>query len=156
MSYKLGPKSLDRLAGVHPDLVRVVRRAIDLTSQDFSVHEGLRSKATQADYVKRGASRTMNSLHLLQPDGFGHAVDLVPYAGGQLRWEWPLIYPIAAAMQRAAIEVGVALTWGGVWDRNFNLLQKDAGGMAAEVSAYCVRHPGPDFIDGPHYQLGKG
>ena len=31
MTYALGKRSLERLVGVHPDLVRVVKRAIELT-----------------------------------------------------------------------------------------------------------------------------
>jgi peptidoglycan L-alanyl-D-glutamate endopeptidase CwlK len=51
------------------------------------------------------------------------------------------------------MEQGVSLTWGGVWDRRLNDLPADADGIEAAVKAYCARHPGPDFIDGPHYEL---
>lgn len=153
MTYVLGAKSKRNLEGVHPELVRVVERAIALTEQDFSVHEGLRSLETQRKYLARGVTRTLKSKHLKQPDGYGHAVDLVPYVDGVLRWEWPLIWDIAAAMQTAAIEEGVSLRWGGVWDRRLNLLQQGPEGLKAEVSAYSARHPGPDFLDGPHYEL---
>ncbi len=45
--FKLGKRSIERLQGVHPDLVRVVERAIDLTTVDFTVLEGLRSPERQ-------------------------------------------------------------------------------------------------------------
>lgn len=150
MPYALGAKSLDHLAGVHPDLARVVKRAIQLTTQDFGVHEGLRSAATQAEYFSRGVTKTMNSKHLKQPDGFSHAVDLVPYINGTLRWEWPLIYPVANAMRQAAAECLVAIRWGGVWDKRLSELPS---GLEGAVHAYSDRHPGPDFLDGPHYEL---
>lgn len=153
MTYVLGAKSKRNLEGVHPALVRVVERAIALTEQDFSVHEGLRSLETQRKYLARRVTRTLKSKHLKQPDGYGHAVDLVPYVDGVLRWEWPLIWDIAAAMQTAAIEEAVSLRWGGVWDRRLNLLQQGPEGLRKEVEAYTVRHPGPDFLDGPHYEL---
>ena len=35
--YKLSKRSLSKLKGVHPDLVRVVKRAIEITDVDFSV-----------------------------------------------------------------------------------------------------------------------
>lgn len=76
--YQLGKTSLQRLDGVHPNLVRVVRRAIEITAQDFSVNEGLRTLERQRRLVASGASQTLNSKHLKQADGFGHAVDLVP------------------------------------------------------------------------------
>jgi peptidoglycan LD-endopeptidase CwlK len=46
---------------VHPDLVRVVERAIQITPQDFRVQEALRTRERHAELVARGASRTMNS-----------------------------------------------------------------------------------------------
>lgn len=156
MSYSLGPKSRQNLAGVHPNLVKVVERAIQLTPQDFTVQEGLRTVATQRLYVQRGVSKTMNSMHLQQPDGFGHAVDLVPWINGQPRWEWPLIYPIADAVRKAAVELGVKIRWGGCW-QDIASLAAGPDGMKAAVNLYVDqrRRAGRTaFIDGPHYELG--
>lgn len=108
--YVLSKKSLDRLSGVHPDLVRVVKRAIEITPVDFAVLEGVRSKSRQEQLVKAGASQTMNSRHLT-----GHAVDLGAYVCGSVRWDWPLYHKIAAAVKQAAAELGVPLEWGGDW-----------------------------------------
>ena len=110
MTYKLGRRSRRRLDGVHPDLVAVVERAIEITEVDFTVLEGLRTKTRQASLVEAGASRTMRSRHLT-----GHAVDLAAYVDGQVSWDWPLYYRIAKAMKRAARELGVELQWGGDW-----------------------------------------
>ena len=105
--FILSSRSLSNLEGVHPALVDVVKRAICLTSQDFTVIEGIRSLARQEQLVASGASQTMNSRHLT-----GHAVDLVPYP---VSWDWPLFYPIADAMKLAAEELNVDLEWGGDW-----------------------------------------
>ena len=105
--YSLGVKSKQRMIGVHPDLVAVVERAIEITEQDFSVTEGIRTIERQRKLVAEGKSRTMNSRHLT-----GHAVDLVPYP---VSWDWVYFYPIADAMKEAAEELGVDLTWGGDW-----------------------------------------
>ena len=43
MSYKLGTRSLQSLSGVHPDMVAVVKRAIEITGVDFTVIEGIRN-----------------------------------------------------------------------------------------------------------------
>lgn len=110
MTYKLSQKSLDRLSGVHPDLMAVVKRAIEITEVDFAVLEGVRSKARQEQLFKQKATKTMNSRHLT-----GHAVDLGAYVGGSVRWDWPLYYQIADAMKAAAEELNVPLTWGGDW-----------------------------------------
>ena len=101
MAYKLGSRSLKNLSGVHPDLVAVVKRAIEITEQDFSVIEGMRTVKRQRELVKSGASQTMNSRHLT-----GHAVDIAPYP---LSWDWEYFYPIEDAMKQAARELGVAL-----------------------------------------------
>jgi len=108
--YKLGQRSRERLQGVHPDLVRVVERAIELTSVDFTVLEGLRTTKRQKTLVAAGASRTMNSRHIT-----GHAVDLGAYVDGQVDWSWPLYERIAEAMKLAAKELDVVITWGGDW-----------------------------------------
>lgn len=110
--FKLGTRSKQRLAKVHPDLGKVVRRAIKLTEVDFTVLEGLRTKARQKKLVEAGASTTMNSRHLT-----GHAVDLGAYVDGSVRWDWPLYYRIAVAVKQAAEAEGVPIEWGGDWRR---------------------------------------
>ena len=108
--FKLGKRSIERLQGVHPDLVRVVERAIDLTPVDFTVIEGLRSPERQQTLVASGASQTLNSRHIT-----GHAVDLGAWVDNQVDWSWPLYAKIANAMKAAAKELGVAIVWGGDW-----------------------------------------
>lgn len=120
ISHVFSGRSNQRLQGVNPDLVRVVRRALELSPVDFAVVEGLRTKERQAELLAAGASTTMNSRHLT-----GHAVDLAPVIGGEIRWDWPPFYEIAAAMKKAASELGVPIVWGGDWK----------------------------FKDGPHFEL---
>lgn len=108
--FKLSTRSLGRLEGVHPDLVRVVKRAITLTSVDFMVLEGLRTPARQKELVKAGASQTQRSRHIT-----GHAVDLGAFVNGEVRWDWPLYHRIADAMKAAAAIENVPLEWGGDW-----------------------------------------
>lgn len=106
--YKLGARSLERLQGVHPDLVAVVKLAIQKTEIDFTVLEGLRTKERQVQLVASGASRTMNSRHLT-----GHAVDLGAMINGKVEWSWPLYDKIAKAMKEAAEELNIPVEWGG-------------------------------------------
>lgn len=108
--FKLGKRSIERLQGVRPDLVRVVERAIDLTPVDFTVLEGLRSPERQQTLVASGASHTLNSRHIT-----GHAVDLGAWVDNQVDWSWPLYTKIANAMKAAANELGIAIVWGGDW-----------------------------------------
>lgn len=126
MGYRLGTRSLKRLHGVHPDLVAVVKRAIEITDMDFTVLEGLRTRQRQKRLVAKGASKTMRSRHIRAKNGYGHAVDLAPLPNGQISWDWKHFYPIEKAMKQAAKELGVSLQWGGDWRT---------------------------FKDGPHWQL---
>ncbi len=110
--FKLSRRSRDRLRGVHSDLVAVVKDAIQHTTVDFAVLEGLRTRERQRQLVRRGASKTMNSRHLT-----GHAVDLGAYVDGEVRWDWPLYHEIAKAMKASAARLGVKIDWGGDWKR---------------------------------------
>ena len=58
MSIILGQRSLSRLEGVHPDLVRVVKKAASVLSDlDFTVLEGLRTVERQKQLVAQPARR---------------------------------------------------------------------------------------------------
>ncbi|MFM7012456.1 MAG: M15 family metallopeptidase, partial [Betaproteobacteria bacterium] len=87
MTFVFGARSLAKLKGIHPDLRKVMDRAIELTPIDFAVTEGLRTEARQKELVAIGASKTLRSRHLT-----GHAVDIAPFAAGKLRWDWPLFH----------------------------------------------------------------
>lgn len=120
----LNTTSHQRLRGVHPDLVRVVRRcAVDWADPEmgFIVTQGLRTLEEQKLLKAKGASRTLRSRHLT-----GHAVDLAVSVRGQIRWDWPLYAKLAKAMKAAAKAEKVPLDWGGDW---------------------------ASFKDGPHFQL---
>lgn len=110
MTFALGATSLKRLEGVHPDMNRVVRRAIEITDIDFTVLEGRRTLERQKQLFAQKATKTMNSRHLT-----GHAVDLAPLLDGKVSWDWPLYHRLAKSVKAAAAELGVPLTWGGDW-----------------------------------------
>jgi len=110
MTYALGQRSLDRLKGVHPDLQKVVRRAIELTPIDFTITEGLRTLERQKTLLAAGASQTLKSRHIT-----GHAIDFAALVGGEVRWDWPLYGKIAEAFKAASAELGVPIIWGGDW-----------------------------------------
>lgn len=123
MTYALGPLSRARLNGVHPDLRRVVDRAIQITTQDFMVLEGVRTPERQRELYAQGRTKpgkvvtwTLKSNHFKQADGFGHAVDLVPYP---VDWNTASKFDaISFAMFAAAAEFGVPLRWGKDWNQN--------------------------------------
>ena len=107
---ELTSRDRQRLAGVHPDLVRIVELA--RTYADFVVTEGVRTVKRQEQLVASGASKTMNSRHLT-----GHAVDLAALVGKEVRWDWPLYDALGRAVKRAAAKCSVPITWGGDWPK---------------------------------------
>lgn len=110
MGFKLSLRSEKALKGVHPALVKVVRRAIANSTVDFRVNEGRRSLAQQKINVRKGVSKTLKSKHLT-----GHAVDLIPLVNGRDSWAWPIYYRLAPFVKTAAKAEGVVVTWGGDW-----------------------------------------
>lgn len=110
MTFKLSKRSLDNLEGVHPALVTVIKRAIQITPIDFAVIDGLRTIEEQKKLFEAGATKTMNSRHLT-----GHAVDIAPFVNGRLRWDWPLYHKLAKAVKEAAAEDNIKIVWGGDW-----------------------------------------
>ncbi|HBD3529873.1 M15 family metallopeptidase [Escherichia coli] len=108
--FRFSCRSERNLEGVKPQLVAVVRRALELTEVDFGITEGLRTKERQKQLVAEGKSQTMNSRHLT-----GDAVDVVAWVGSQVSWDWPLYEKIAQAFKQAAAELGTAIEWGGDW-----------------------------------------
>lgn len=125
----LNKSSLAKLKGVHPDLVRVVNRcAADWRDKTFTwiITCGPRTIGEQKILVRKGASKTMRSRHLVAKNGFAHAIDVAAVLDGKARWDWPLYVKIAAAMKAAAKKEGVPLEAGLDWKT---------------------------FPDGPHHQL---
>lgn len=133
--YKLSERSLKSLKGVNPSLVKVVERAIELTEQDFLVLEGVRSK--EQCYINYGKGRTAAQCSakgvptkyaqpnlskvtwlnnpLASKHVTGKAVDIVPYP---IDWEdINKFKKINEAMQAAAKELGVKLSYGGDWTK---------------------------------------
>jgi peptidoglycan L-alanyl-D-glutamate endopeptidase CwlK len=122
-------RSLKRLVGVHPDLVRGMTLALQKSPFPFRVIDGVRTVARQKELVRIGASKTMRSRHLT-----GHAVDIVPWVDidrdGKVETEeifsWPMINKLAPVVFEAFREANVPIEWGGKWRT---------------------------FKDGPHWQL---
>lgn len=129
-TFQLSQRSLDRLVGVHPDLAEIVKLAIQRTTVDFTVVEGVRTLERQREYVARGASQTMASYHLPQADGLSHAVDLAPLIDGVIPWSnWQAFAGLAQVVKACAAELGVPVEWGGDWKT---------------------------LKDGPHFQIPRG
>jgi len=147
--FKLSGRSIDKLEGVKPELVEVVKKAIELTKVDFGVIEGLRTEEKQRELVAAGASQTMKSKHLT-----GDAVDLMAYVNGRGCWELNVYDEIADAMKEAAYELDVMIRWGAAWNIKDLALWE---GTAEEAMNHYIderRSQGKrPWIDAPHFEL---
>lgn len=109
-NFKFSQRSENNLKGVNPDLVKIVRRALQLSPVDFGITEGLRTVERQRQLVATGKSQTMNSRHIS-----GHAVDVFAYPTSAGSWEWKYYEQIATAFKQAAKELNIPVEWGGDW-----------------------------------------
>lgn len=124
MSFVFGNKSNEKLASIKPQLANVVRRALELSTVDFTVLEGRRTQARQDELYAQGRTKpgkivtgTRNSKHIT-----GDAVDIAPYP---IDWEDTKRFDaMAKAMFAAAAELGVAIRWGADWDKDGNFREK--------------------------------
>lgn len=139
--FVIGKQSKVKLVGVHPNLIRVVELALTKTKQDFSVRDGLRTDAEQAQYLKDGHSTVKFSKHQKQKSGYGEAVDLLPVVKKGLNPYDDLngFQHIRVAMFLAAKDLGVKIRWGGDWDGD--------GKTRAEGDK------DERFIDLPHFEI---
>ena len=133
--YKLSERSLKSLEGVDPNLVKIVKRAIEITEQDFIVIEGLRTKEQMMINYGKGRTVAQLAVHgipasyakpkeakvtwLNNPFASNHAkgkaVDIVP---NPVDWNSIAKFKkINEAMQAAAKEFGIKLSYGGDWTK---------------------------------------
>lgn len=160
MSYfQWGSKSRKRQKGIRPELIQVLDLALSYQILDMTMiddNSGVRTIEMQRALVEKGASKTMNSRHLIQEDGYGHAFDVGPYP-----IDWNDLHPgkldgfekVAHCIRAAAIELNVHLTWGAVWDRPLHEL---SGNLDLEVANYVKRRKAMGkraFLDYPHFQF---
>lgn len=109
-------RSEQELVNVHPALVAVVRLAA--TKAPFEVICGLRTVDQESACKAGGASETMHSRHLPNPNaaGLACAVDVAALdAAGAVSWDAELYGTINAAMQGAAAVQDIPVEWGGDW-----------------------------------------
>ncbi|MCK5613759.1 M15 family metallopeptidase [Candidatus Pacearchaeota archaeon] len=136
-NFHLSVRSRRKLRGAHPDLAAVIDLGLDYSPYDFAVTESLRQLSRQKDLVAKGFSKTLYSKHLVQPDGFAHAVDLmavgdldrdgdIDVQDKSITWDREIYREIASAILRAAKELHTKVRWGGHFK---------------------------SFYDGPHFEL---
>ncbi|WP_419209893.1 M15 family metallopeptidase [Providencia manganoxydans] len=133
--FRFSQRSENNLKGLNPDLEKMIRRALEISEADFAVIEGLRSREQQAENVKKGVSKTMDSRHLT-----GNAVDILPSAmKAGMNWNQnaALFTPVLRAIKKAGDELGIKLRFGINWKEDPDLPITSS------------------FIDRPHVEIQK-
>jgi len=114
--HRLNKTSIKRLKGVHPDIVKVVKRAS--LYADIFVVEGLRSQKRQNKLKKSGNSQISRSYHL-----YGLAVDLVLMVNGKIDWNTVASYKkVHKAICRAEDELGLNVIDNAMFDLHWKSL----------------------------------
>lgn len=139
-----GKRSLDNLSRVHPDLYKVFTTVVK--RYDNTVTCGWRSHAdqqiaydTKASKLKPGQSLhngwfMKDGIWYPDPNGVSLAIDAVPYP---IDWKDTLrFHRFAHYVLGVADGLGVPLTWGGDWNRNWDMQDQT-------------------FMDLPHFELAN-
>ena len=113
--FNFSERSLNRLQYAHPDLVKITKRAIQLSPFDFGITESIRSFERQQEMLAKGLSQTLKSKHLPDEQGYSRAIDIVAYINGKVTWDWEPYIEISKAFKEAAKEYNLSIIWGGDW-----------------------------------------
>lgn len=128
-NYKFGKKSLERAEGVHPDIMKVAKLALRISSKkkrnslDFTIPKrgGVRlaevqnklylDKKSKADgYIK------LSRHQIKEGDEYGTALDIIAYVGaGGGTYNETLLTHVATCMLEASIQLCIPIEWGGNW-----------------------------------------
>ena len=149
MAFKFSKRSLDKLEGVHPDMVKLCHEAIKLTVYDFGITCGMRTLEEQIKLKKQGRSQTLKSKHLE-----GLAVDVLVYMDGEHTWDGAVYDEVADAFAQASRNFSIPVRWGGAW--HINSIAQYNGTMEDATMAYTKLRSDQGrraFFDGPHFEL---
>lgn len=108
--YKLSNRSLNNIKGIDHRLIILLGLMLEYAPYDFVVTEGLRTKERQAQLVKEGKSKTMNSKHI-----DGKAFDIAILVSGEVTWQHSYYKEWADVFLKLAERLGFNITWGGNW-----------------------------------------
>lgn len=128
MTYSLSNKSLNKMEGVHPTLIRLIKESIVDSPFDFAITQGVRSAAYQHELYQQGRTKPgriitnadgyrRKSNHQVKEDGLGYAVDFV-IVNPDSSYDWNSINKYIAVGEHicnVAKELGIQVSWGGRW-----------------------------------------
>lgn len=123
-TFRYGRNSEARLFTCHPDLIRVARRFIKITTVDATIVCGARDESFQDRWFESGTStkRWPDSKHNAGPGATrekSDAIDFAPWIKGAIPWnDEGAFYAMAGVWLAAGKIEGVELRSGKDWDRD--------------------------------------
>lgn len=117
--FRLSQRSLDRMSGVDQRLIEIAEYAIEITKVDFGIPKtgGLRTAATQRRLFEDGVSKADGVNHRSKhQDGIALDFYALDPETGKASWDKGLLAQVACAFLQSAIELGVRIETGGLWN----------------------------------------
>lgn len=125
--FKLGHRSMERLEGVHPELIIVLKEAIKHTPIDFGIAPdgGVRTAQRQNELYCNPKIKThadgyerLSAHQIKRGKRYGEAVDIICYLHSSLTWHevhfaivGGVILSTASTLKRQGI-ISIELLWG--------------------------------------------
>ncbi len=136
--YVLSDASIEKMKGVHPKLIELMKKAISNSPYDFKVVQGLRTAEYQNSLYQQGRTKpgkivtkldgyNRKSNHQAKADGYGHAVDIavcghydqngnyVKYTTDAEMFDNKKLVEISGHVKAVAKEMEMEIVWGGDW-----------------------------------------
>ena len=136
--YVLSEASIEKMKGVHPKLIGLMKKAISNSPYDFKIVQGLRTAEYQNELYQQGRTKpgkivtkldgyNKKSNHQAKADGYGHAVDIavcghydqngiyVKYTTDAEMFDNKKLVEISRHVKAVAKEMGMEIVWGGDW-----------------------------------------
>lgn len=136
--YVLSDASIEKMEGVHPKLIELMKKAIGDSPYDFKIVQGLRTAEYQNSLYQQGRTKpgkivtkldgySRKSNHQAKADGYGHAVDIavcghydqngdyVKYMTDAEMFDNKKLVEISRHVKAVAKEMGMEIVWGGDW-----------------------------------------
>ena len=136
--YVLSDASIEKMKGVHPKLIELMKKAIGDSPYDFKIVQGLRTAEYQNSLYQQGRTKpgkivtkldgyNRKSNHQAKSDGYGHAVDIAVCGqydqnGNYVKcttdaemFDNKKLVEISKHIKAVAKDMGLEIVWGGDW-----------------------------------------
>ena len=122
MCYQFSKTSIERMKGVHPDLITIFSEAIKNSPIDFGIPEsgGVRSAGQQNILFQQNVTKC-DGIQTISKHQSGNALDVFAYVNGKASWNKNHLCMIAGVVLATAKrlkkegKIQVEIKWGGTF-----------------------------------------